>query len=48
MTPRVLAGHLATLGGVILVGLAIPAAILVIGTPIALVVRFVIEIGRAL
>jgi hypothetical protein len=45
---RGLPGYLATFGGVILIALAVPTAILVIGTPIVLVVRLVLEIGRAL
>jgi hypothetical protein len=41
-------GHLVTLGGIILIALAVPAVILVLGTPVALIVRLALEIGRAL
>ena len=39
---------LATLGESILVALAIPIAILVVGTPIVLLVRLALEAARAL
>ena len=39
---------LATLGEVILVALALPIAILVIGAPIVLVVRLMLEVVQAL
>ena len=45
---RKIRGCAATLGWIVLIALAVPTAILVIGTPIALVVRLAIEIGRAL
>jgi hypothetical protein len=40
--------RLATFGAAILVALAIPIAILVVGTPIVLVVRLMLEVARAL
>jgi hypothetical protein len=44
---RLLSG-LATIGESILVGLAVPAAILAAGTPVALAVRLALEVARAL
>lgn len=41
-------GHLAEFGGIVLLALAVPVVILAIGTPVVLVVRLVLEIGRAL
>jgi hypothetical protein len=48
VTLRALAGHVATLGGIVLIALAVPVVILVLGAPLVLVVRLVLEIGRAL
>jgi hypothetical protein len=45
---RTLLSGLATLGEALLVALALPIVILAVGTPLALVVRFVLEITRAL
>ncbi len=45
---RTFLSRLATGGEVILVALAVPIAILVVGTPIVLVVRLVLEVARAL
>jgi hypothetical protein len=39
-------GWLEDAGLLLLLGLAFPLAILVVGTPIALVVRLLLEIGR--
>lgn len=44
---RLLSG-LAALGEVILIALAVPVAILVVGTPIVLVVRLLLDVARAL
>ena len=41
-------GVLTTLGEMMLVALAVPIAILVVGTPIALAVRLLLEIASAL
>jgi hypothetical protein len=43
---RQMRGWLEDAGLLLLFGLAFPLAILVVGTPIALVVRLLIEIGR--
>ena len=48
VTLRAFAGHLGTVGGIVLIALAVPIAILAIGTPLVLVVRLMLEIGRAL
>ena len=45
---QAIAGHLATLGAALLVALAVPLVILALGAPVALVVRFILEIGRRL
>ena len=45
---RTILSGLATLGEAILVALAVPIVILAVGTPIALVVRLVLEVARAL
>jgi hypothetical protein len=45
---RTLLRGLATLGAAILVALAVPVVILVVGTPVVLVVRLVLEFARAL
>ena len=39
-------GHVATLGEVVLIGLAVPVAILAVGAPVALVVSLVVEVAR--
>lgn len=38
--------RVATLGGVVLIGLAVPVAILVVGAPVALAVSLVVEVVR--
>ncbi len=43
---RALLGHVATLGQVILLGLAVPVAILAAGIPVALAVSLAIEVAR--
>jgi hypothetical protein len=43
-----LLSSLAALGEVILIALAVPVAILVVGTPIVLVVRLMLDVARAL
>ena len=45
---RTLLGHLATFGEIVLIALAVPVVILVLGTPVVLVVRLALELGRAL
>lgn len=45
---RALLRGLATLGEAILVALAVPVVILVVGAPVVLVVRLVLEFARAL
>ena len=45
---RKLLGQLSEFGGMVLLALAVPVVILAIGTPIVLVVRLALEIGRAL
>jgi len=37
--------HLATVGGLVLIALAVPVVILVLGTPLALAVRLVLELS---
>ena len=48
MPMRTLLRGVATLGEAILVALAVPIVILVVGTPVVLVVRLVLEFARAL
>ena len=43
---RAFLGHVATLGQVILLGLAVPVAILAAGIPVALAVSLAIEVAR--
>jgi hypothetical protein len=43
---RAFLGHVATLGEVVLTGLAVPVAILAVGAPVALVVSLVVEAVR--
>ena len=45
---RMFLSRLATFGASMLVALAIPIAILVVGTPIVLIVRLVVDIAGAL
>jgi hypothetical protein len=45
---RAILSGLTTLGEAILVALAVPIAILVVGTPLALIVRLALEVARAL
>jgi hypothetical protein len=45
---RTLLSGLATLAGAMMLALAVPVAILAVGTPVALVVRLVFEAVRAL
>ena len=45
---RALLSGLATLGGSILVALAVPIAILAVGTPVVLAVRLALEVARTL
>ena len=45
---QALLGGLATLGESILVGLAVPVAILAVGTPVVLVVRLALDVAQAL
>jgi hypothetical protein len=45
---RKMLGYMTVFGGIILIALAVPVVILVLGTPLALVVRSVLELGRAL
>ena len=44
---RALLDGLATLGGSILLALAVPIAILAVGTPVVLVVRLALDVGRS-
>jgi hypothetical protein len=39
--------HLVTLGGAVLIALAVPIAILAVGLPVSLVVRLLLEVVRA-
>jgi hypothetical protein len=48
VTLRACAGHAGTFGGIVMIALAVPIVILVLGTPLVLVVRLVLDIGRAL
>lgn len=48
MTVRTFLGGLATLGEVALVALAVPVVILLVGTPIVLAARLVLEVARLL
>jgi hypothetical protein len=41
-------GWLGDIGGVLLLGLALPVAILVVGMPVALVVRLLLELAARL
>lgn len=43
---RAFLGHVATLGEVVLIGLAVPVAILAVGAPVALVVSLEVEAVR--
>ncbi len=43
---RAFLGHAATLGEVVLIGLAVPVAILAAGIPVALVVSLAVEVAR--
>ena len=43
---RAFLGHVATLGEVVLIGLAVPVAILAVGAPVAVVVSLVVEAVR--
>lgn len=43
---RAFLGHLATLGEVVLIGLAVPVAILAVGAPAALVASLAVEAVR--
>jgi hypothetical protein len=43
---RAFLGHVATLGQVILLGLAVPVPILAAGIPVALAVSLAIEVAR--
>ncbi len=43
---RAFLGHVATLGEVVLTGLAVPVAILAVGAPVALVVSLAVEAVR--
>jgi hypothetical protein len=45
---RAFLGHVATLGEAVLIGLAVPVAILAVGAPVALVVSLVVEAVRRL
>lgn len=45
---RTLLSGLATLVGATMLALAVPVAILAVGTPVVLVVRLVLEVARAL
>ncbi|HSP92236.1 MAG TPA: hypothetical protein VLN08_15075 [Vicinamibacterales bacterium] len=45
---RTILSALATLAGAMLLALAVPVAVLALGTPVALVVRLVLEAVRAL
>jgi|OpeIllAssembly_1097287.scaffolds.fasta_scaffold415456_2 hypothetical protein len=45
---RTLLSGLATLVGAMMLALAVPVAILVLGTPVALIARLVLEAVRAL
>jgi hypothetical protein len=45
---RTLLGGLATLGEALVLALAVPIAILAVGTPIVLIVRLMLEAARAL
>lgn len=45
---RTIVSGLATLGEAILVALAVPIVVLVVGTPVVLVVRLVLEVARML
>jgi hypothetical protein len=44
---RTFLSGVATLVGAMMIALAVPVVILALGTPLALVVSFVLEIGRA-
>jgi hypothetical protein len=46
MRGRTFLGGLATLAEVMLLALAVPVVILLLGTPIALAVRLVLEVAR--
>jgi len=43
---RAFLGHVATLGEVVLIGLAVPVAILAVGAPVALVVSLAVKAVR--
>jgi hypothetical protein len=45
---RTLFGHLLTLGEAVLVALALPVVILIVGVPIARIVRLMLEAARAI
>jgi hypothetical protein len=45
---RTLLSGLVTLVGAMMLALAVPVAILAVGTPVVLVVRLVLEVARAL
>jgi hypothetical protein len=45
---RAFLGHVATLGEAVLIGLAVPVAVLAVGAPVALVVSLVVEAVRRL
>ena len=43
---RAFLGHVATLGEVVLIGLAVPVAILAVGAPVALVISLAVKAVR--